>query len=78
VNVDARAACTKIVRALQVLHKNPFPRGKIIKKIRGTDADYYRLRVDKYRLFYMVEGGRIVVLHILHKKDAGRYIKNLN
>lgn len=72
------AVCTKIVRALQVLHENPFPRGKIIKKIRGTDADYYRLRVDKYRVFYMIEGGRVVILHILHKKDVGRYLKNLN
>jgi mRNA interferase RelE/StbE len=72
------AVCAKIVRALRVLDENPFPKGKIIRKIRGKGGDYYRLRVDTYRVFYMVEGNRIVVLHILHKKDVGRYIKKLS
>ena len=64
------SVCEKIIRALLPLKDNPFPRGKLIKKIRGTNSDYYRLRVDKYRVFYMLESGRIVVLKVLSKKDA--------
>jgi mRNA interferase RelE/StbE len=60
--------CGKIVRALEALRDNPFPRGKAIKKIKTTNSDYYRLRVDKYRVFYMIEGNRAGVLRILNKK----------
>ncbi len=70
--------CAKIVRAIQALRTNPFPKGKTIRKIRGTVGDYYRLRVDKYRVCYIVEGNRAVVLHVLNKKDVGRYLKRLN
>ena len=70
--------CGKIVRALQTLRDNPFPRGKAIKKIKGTNSDYYRLRVDKYRVFYMIEGNRAIVLRILNKKDVERFVRNLN
>ncbi len=69
--------CEKIIRALRTLKDNPFPRGKLIKKIRETNADYYRLRVDKYRVFYMLEGSRAVILRILGKKDVGPFIRNL-
>lgn len=70
--------CKKIVRALQTLEDTPFPRGKLIKKIKGTKMDYYRLRVDTYRVFYIVEGARVVVLRVFNKKDTGRFIRNLN
>jgi mRNA interferase RelE/StbE len=70
--------CGKIVRTLQILKDNPFPRGKAIKKIKGTNSDYYRLRVDKYRVFYMIEGNRAIVLRILNKKDVERFIRNLS
>lgn len=70
--------CTKIARAMKVLEENPFPRGRLIKKIKGKRFDYYRLRVDKYRVFYMIEGSKIVVLKILSKKDAKKFIQNLN
>ena len=70
--------CGKISRSLEALRDNPFPRGKAIKKIKGTNSDYYRLRVDKYRAFYMIEGNRAIVLRILNKKDVERFIRNLN
>ena len=70
--------CGKIVRAFEALGDNPFPGGKAIKKIKGTNSDYYRLRVDKYRVFYMIEGNRAIVLRILNKKDVERFIRNLN
>jgi mRNA interferase RelE/StbE len=55
----------KILRQLQNLGDSPFPRGKTIKKIKGTRLNYYRLRVDKNRVFYMIEGNRVIVLRIL-------------
>lgn len=72
------SVCEKIILALQTLKDNPFPRGKLIKKIQGTKTNYYRLRVDKYRVFYMLEGNRAVILRILGKKDVERFIRNLN
>jgi mRNA interferase RelE/StbE len=70
--------CGKIVRALQTLRDNPFPKGKAIKKIKGTGSDYYRLRVDKYRVFYMIKDNRAIILRFLNKKDVERFIRNLN
>ena len=72
------SVCKKIAYALKTLTENPFPRGKLIRKLKGKNADFYRLRVDKYRVFYVIESGRVVVLRVLSKKDAERYIRNLN
>lgn len=69
--------CGNIVRALKTLRDNPFPRGKTIKKIKGKNSDYYRLRVDKYRLFYVIESGGVVVLRVLSKKETERFIRGL-
>jgi mRNA interferase RelE/StbE len=70
--------CKKIAHALKTLAEGPFPRGKLIKKLKGKGADFYRLRVDKYRVFYVIESGRVVILRVLSKKDAERYIRKLN
>ncbi|MFN3479507.1 MAG: type II toxin-antitoxin system RelE family toxin [Thermodesulfovibrionales bacterium] len=70
--------CVKITRSLKSLTENPFPKGKLIKKIKGKKANFYRLRVDKYRVFYMIESGKVVVLRILSKKEAERFIGSLN
>ena len=69
---------SKIVNAMRVLEENPFPRGKLIRKIKGKVLDYYRLRADKYRVFYMIEGNKVVVLRVMSKKDAERFIQSLN
>ncbi len=67
----------KIVDELPALRDNPFPRGKRIKKMKGKKSTFYRLRVDKYRVFYSIEGMEVVILRIIAKKDADRFIKNL-
>ena len=72
------AVCKRLTSGMKILEENPFPKGKLIKKIKGTASDYYRLRVDKYRIFYFIEGNKIVVLRVLSKKDVGRFIGNLN
>jgi mRNA-degrading endonuclease RelE of RelBE toxin-antitoxin system len=72
------AVCKKIAYALKTLTESPFPRGKLKKKLKGKNADFYRLRADKYRVFYVIESGRVVVLRVLSKKDAERYIRKLD
>lgn len=72
------STCTKITSAMKVLEGNPFPRGKLIKKIKGTKSDFFRIRADKYRVFYMIDGNKVVILRVLSKKDAARFIRNLN
>ena len=72
---DQEAA--KILNALPTLQENPFPRGKLIKKIRGKQSAFYRLRVDKYRVFFSIEGTEVVIFKVISKKDADKFIKQL-
>jgi len=49
------SVCEKIVRALQTLGDNPFPKGKLIKKIKRKKSDYYRLRMDRSCPFLLLK-----------------------
>lgn len=71
------ATTRMILDALPHLEDNPFPRGKRVKKLKGTKTSFYRLRVDKYRIFYIIEGKNVVILKVVGKKDADKFIKNL-
>ena len=66
---------TKVFSDLKTLENNPFPRGKLIKKIKGKKTSYYRLRIDKFRVFFEIQHMKIVILRILSKKEADRFIK---
>jgi len=68
----------KIVEAIKILEENPFPRGKLIRKIKGKHSDFYRLRVNKYRVFFIIETDRVVILRIINKKDADKLIQQLD
>jgi mRNA interferase RelE/StbE len=68
---------TKIISDLRILEENPFPRGKLIKKIKGKKVAFYRLRVDKFRVFFEIQPRKIVILRILSKKEADRFIKKV-
>lgn len=70
--------CKRIAARIKVLEDNPFPRGKLIKKIKGKKSVFFRLRIDKYRIFYTIEPDRVVILSCLTKKDAERFIQNTN
>lgn len=67
----------RILSDLRILAENPFPRGKLIKKIKGKKTAFYRLRIDKFRVFFEIQPGKIVILKILSKKEADRFIKKL-
>ena len=66
---------TKVLSDLRTLQENPFPKGKLIKKIKGRNTTFYRLRIDKFRVFYEIQRANIVILRILGKKEADRFIK---
>ncbi|MBS3907323.1 MAG: type II toxin-antitoxin system RelE/ParE family toxin [Syntrophaceae bacterium] len=68
---------TKVVSDIKILKQNPFPRGKLIKKIKGKKTTFYRLRIDKFRVFFEIQPMKIVVLRMISKKEADRYIKKL-
>ena len=66
---------TRVLSDLKTLENNPFPRGKLIKKIKGKKSSFYRLRIDKFRVFFEIQHMKIVILRILSKKEAGRFIR---
>jgi len=68
---------TKVLSALRILEDNPFPKGKLIKKIKGKKTSFYRLRMDKFRVFFEIQQMKIVILRIISKKEADRFIKTL-
>ena len=68
---------TKAFSDLKILEENPFPRGKLIKKIKGKKTFFYRLRIDKFRVFYEIQHMKIIILRVISKKEADRYIKKL-
>jgi mRNA interferase RelE/StbE len=67
----------KVLSDLRILEENPFPKGKLIKKIKGKKTAFYRLRIDKFRVFYKIQHMKIIILRIISKKEADRYIKKL-
>ena len=65
----------KVLSELKILQENPFPRGKMIRKIKGKKAAFYRLRIDKFRVFFEILPMKAIILRILDKKEADRFIK---
>lgn len=74
--LEARSA-RAILEKLTILENNPFPKGKLIKKLKGKRSTFYRLRVGDYRIFYSIEGREVAVLRVISKKDAAKFIKGL-
>jgi len=46
-----------------------------IKRLRGLAQPQYRLRVGDLRVFYDVEGDSVLVLAIILKSDADRWLR---
>jgi mRNA interferase RelE/StbE len=68
---------TKVFSDLRILEDNPFPRGKLIKKIKGKKTSFCRLRMDKFRVFFEIQHMKIVILRISTKEEADRFIKTI-
>ena len=54
------------------LRSNPFF-GPNIKKLKGKLEDYYRYRIGKYRLFYMVDEEKVIVFIVTIKDRNDAY-----
>jgi len=74
--LDSKAA-REILQKVLVLEQDPFPRGKLIKKIKGKKSVFFRLRIDKFLVFYEIISSRVVIMRILSKKETDRYIKRM-
>ena len=46
-----------------------------IKRLRGLTQPQYRLRVGDLRVFYDIEAGSVLVLAIVLKSDAARWLQ---
>ncbi|MYC97198.1 MAG: type II toxin-antitoxin system RelE/ParE family toxin [Caldilineaceae bacterium SB0661_bin_32] len=71
---DLRRLPQDVVRRLdavfQQLAENPRPDG--IVKLSGKTSSGWRVRVGDYRILYRIEGSRIEVYRITHRRDAYR------
>lgn len=53
------------------LRKNPYF-GTNIKKLKGEFEGYYRFRLGRYRLFYLIEDEKVIVIivDLRHRQSA--------
>ena len=67
----------RIKEALGELREDPFrPRPKAdIKRLKGPDRDYYRQRIGDFRAIYVVEGQRVLVVKIMPRSKAYRWLE---
>lgn len=61
----------KILDAVQLLSLNPYTELLQIKKMKGADG-LYRIRIQDYRVIYLLENQiiKITVIKIGHRKDV--------
>ncbi len=60
----------RIKRAL----RNIDPSRSTVKRLKGPKRDYFRLRVGEYRVMFTVEGKRVLVVRILHRRVAYSWV----
>jgi len=60
----------RIIKRCSFLSKEPI-NGPHISRLK-LKANLYRLRVGDYRVVYMVEGNRVIIKYIKHRKDIYR------
>jgi len=66
-----RSMITRVLRQIEVLRKNPFPRQSM--KLAGAEH-LYRMRIGDYRVVYAVdkEDKEIMVHYIRHRREVYR------
>lgn len=60
----------RIKRALRSVD----PSRSTVKRLKGPKRDYFRLRVGEYRVMFTVEGKRVLVVKILHRRIAYSWV----
>lgn len=61
----------KILDAVQLLSLNPYTELLQIKKMKGADS-LYRVRIQDYRVIYMIENRliKVAIIKIGHRKEV--------
>jgi mRNA interferase RelE/StbE len=61
----------KILDAVQLLSLNPFTELLQIKKMKGADS-LYRVRIQDYRIIYLIENQiiKVTIIKIGHRKEV--------
>ena len=63
------------------LSTNPFPRGKIIKRLQGFRIPTYELRVrgvgENYRVVYRIEGRRVLIIMLPPRSELDRRLSRM-
>lgn len=61
----------KVLDAIQLLSLNPYTELLQIKKLKGADK-LYRVRIQDYRIIYLIENQiiKITIIKIGHRKSA--------
>lgn len=61
----------KILDAVQLLSLNPYTELLQIKKMKGADS-LYRVRIQDYRVIYMIENRiiKVTIIKIGHRKEV--------
>lgn len=61
----------KILDAVQLLSLNPYTELLQIKKMKGVDA-LYRVRIQDYRIIYLIENQmiKVTIIKIGHRKEV--------
>lgn len=63
----------QLLRASTVLEETPHPfSNPRVKLLMGITPLTYRLRVGDYRIVYRMEGPKVVVVRIAHRREAYR------
>ena len=64
---------SQLLRAATVLAETPHPSSsRRIKLLVGLQPAHFRLRVGDYRIIYRIEGDRVIVVRVAHRREAYR------
>ena len=64
----SRAMAERIHKAIESLAEDPFQG----KKLRGVDFGVWRIRIGDYRLRYDIDGKKVILHIIRHRKEVYR------
>jgi len=67
----------RLLQRIKMLEDNPLPYGNTIKRLQGTTEPLYRLRVGDYRVIFHLEGTRVRVEQVVHRRDLDRALRRI-
>ena len=63
----------ELLEATRVLAHAPYPSGSNrIQLMTGITPPHFRLRIGDYRVIYQIEGQRVLVARVAHRREAYR------